>query len=63
MATMGIDYPILGEVSQPQCKWHIRFVEILSQSLVGFDQHILDNVRCIDTSSQRRVKPDAHGFP
>jgi len=42
---------------QPKVKRHGRVLQILDQTLVGFEQHILNDVARIHPASQDRVEP------
>ena len=53
---MGVDDAILGQMPQPQMERHIRRFQILNQSLIGFDQNILHDVRRIDAAGQNGVE-------
>ena len=63
MPAMRVDDPILGQVPQPQVKRHRRVLQILGQPLIGFEQHILNDVAGIDAASQHGVEPQVDDLP
>jgi hypothetical protein len=55
MPTVRIDDAILGQMPEPQMERHRRVLEVIDESLISFDQDILDDVGSIDTAAQNGI--------
>ena len=53
---MRVNNAVLRQVPQPQVERHVRRLQILNEPLVGFDQHVLDDVRGVDAAGQNGVE-------
>ena len=60
---MGVDDAVLCQMPEPEVKRHIRRLQIVREALIGFDQHILNDIGRIDAASNRRVEPQIDDPP
>ena len=58
-----VDQAIAGKLSQPQVKGKSGLVEIFAKSVRSFQQHVLDHVAGIDTTTDRPVHAMIDQFP
>ena len=63
MAAMGVDYPVVGDLPQPQMIGHDRMGQIVLQAAVGLDQHFLHDVAHVDPPLNPLVQPQLHHPP
>jgi len=48
VAAMGVNEPVASHVAQPELEWHRGIGEIIAETAVGLDQHILHDIAGID---------------
>ena len=59
VSTVRIDDTIESDTSQPEVKWHVRSVEIVTEPPVRLDQRLLYDVAGVDTTRHRTIEPHA----
>lgn len=57
VAAAHVDHAILGHLPQPEMKGQLRIAQVFWQSLVGLDQHILNDIAGIDALLEPPVQP------
>ena len=63
MPAVSVYDAILCHVPQPEVERHIRLLEIVTQSLIRFDENVLHDVRRIDPAGERGIKSEVHDLP
>jgi hypothetical protein len=57
MPPVLVDHVVTGDVAKPEVERHRGIAQVFRQTLIGFEEHLLNDVARVDSAFDRAVEP------